>query len=92
MEGLPLYYSQVGENYERIKQECEISPRNLTTHRGPKCQNEELELSLYNRMLAERGEKNSMSTSDIIDKALSVNPDFDSANQITLTNWVYRII
>ena len=91
MEGLPLYYSQRG-NYERIKQECERSPRNLTTHRGPKCQNEELELSLYNRVLAERGEENLVSTSDIIDKALSLNPDFESANQITLTNRVYRFI
>ena len=43
-------------------------------------------------MLAERREENSVSTSDIFDKVLSLNPDFKSANRITLTNWVYRFI
>ena len=80
------------KNYEQIKQERERSPRKLTTYRGPKCQNEELELSLYNWVLAECREENSVSKSDIVDKALSLNPDIKSANQITVTNWVYRFI
>ena len=80
------------KNYPKIKQEAQKSPRKLTTHPGPKPQEQEVESQIYSWIICQLDAELAVSTTDIIDKALSINPLFKSGNHVTLTGWVYRFM
>ena len=79
-------------NYLIMKEEADKSPRKFTLHPGPEVQDKELESELYSWIDNQRNAQLAVSTCDISDKALSLNPQFKSANQVTLTGRVYRFM
>ena len=82
----------MGKNYDRIKEEDKKSPQKLTVHRGRPIHHEELESEVYHWVKIQREAEIAVSTTDIIDKALSINPQFEEANNVTLTRWVNRFM
>ena len=80
------------KNYENIKEGAAASPRKLTLHPGAKAEAIELETQLYDWVTEQREAELAVSTLEIIDKALSINPQFKNGNAITLQNWVYRFM
>ena len=80
------------KSYERIKEEAEKSPQKISVHRGRPRHHEELESEVYDWIKIQREAEFAVSTTDIIDKALSINPQFKEAINVTLTRWVCRFM
>ena len=80
------------KNYVKLKAAAERLPRNVTVRSGPKSKNTELERTIYEWVLKQRKAELALITSDIIDKALSLDPQFKYGNQVTLGHWVYRFL
>ena len=47
---------------------------------------------MYDWVMENRFAEHSISTTDIIDKAVSLDPNFKNGNEITLRNWVYQFL
>ena len=85
-------FASVDRIMKKIKAEAEKSPGKLTVHSVPKCPAEELEATVYQWIIQKREKKLAISTSDVIDKALSIDPEFKTRNQRTLLGWFYRFM
>ena len=79
------------ENYLKIKEEQEKSTRKLTVLSGSAVENPNLEESVYDWVMENKFAEHSISTTDIIDKAISL-PNFKNGNKTTLRNRVYQFL
>ena len=67
-----------------------MSLRKLTIHPGAKAEAIEIETQLYDQVTEQLRAELAVSTLEIIDKALSIDPQFKNGSSPTLQNWVYR--
>ena len=77
---------------QKIKEKNDESPKKLTVNSGRKVQNEDLEKNLYDWVVEQRRAELSVSTCDIIDNAVSLEPEFCNNHQKKLKYWVYRFM
>ncbi len=80
------------KNYEEIKSAIAVSPTKMTVHSGPKITYPELEQQVYDWVTERRDDEQAISTSDIIDKAVSIDPSFCDGDERKLFYWVYRFM
>ena len=92
MEIVPSAILKWRKNYPKIKQEAQKSPPKFSTHPRHKDQDQEVGSEDYSWIVVQRNAEIVVSMSDIIDKALSIHPQFKNGNLVTLTGWVYRIM
>ena len=71
---------------------AKTSPTKLTAHDGPKIQNPELEYSVYEWIMEQRFSEIPVSTIDVIDQAVSLNPSFKTGDQKKRLYWVYDFL
>ena len=67
-----------------------LYPLKLTLHPAAKAEAIELETQLYDLGTDQRRAELAVSTLEIIDKALSIDPQFKNGNTAKLQNWIYR--
>ena len=91
-KGRPCRIRKWPENYLKIKEDQEKNPRKLTVHSGTSVENPNLAESSYDWVMENRFSDLSTSTTDIIDKAVSLDPNFKNGNEITLRNLVYQFL
>ena len=80
------------KNKEKIREIALQNPRKLTVHSGPKLQHLELENIIYSWILEQREEEMPVSTADIIDRAVYLQPDFKHGDEKKRIYWVYEFL
>ena len=81
-----------GRKIMKILRQEHLSSRKLPLHPGAKAEAVELDAQLYDWVTEQRRAELAVSTLEIIDKALSIDPQFKNGNSTTLQNWVYRFM
>ena len=80
------------QNYPKIKEMAMESPQKCTLLHGRKIQNPEIEEALYAWIKEQRSAELCVSTHDVIDKAISIDPEFKNGDEKTLLAWVYKFL
>ena len=64
------------KNYQKIKEFAEKSPKRVTVHAGRKLENTNLENMVFDWIMGQRKAELAVSSIYIIDKAVSIDPEF----------------
>ena len=80
------------KNYQIIKEFAEKSPKRVTIHPGRKLDNPNLENMVFDWIMEQRKAELAVSTGDVIDKAVSIDPEFMEGDEKKRIYWVYRFM
>ena len=88
----PSAIRKLRSKYQQNKDEAGKSARKLTLHPGTKSEHRHLESQVYSWIIDQKDADLAASTTDIVNRVLSLNPRFKSMNQLKLTKWIYRLL
>ena len=77
---------------DEIERQAAESPRKLTLHKGRRPEYEDLEESVYEWIMEQRADELAVSTTDVIEKAVALLPNFKGNNENRRIYWVYDFL
>ena len=88
----PCQIREWHKNVQVIERLALLNPKKLSTNKGRKLENAELEDNIHSWVMDQRNTELAVSTIDIIGKAMSIDANFRRGDQGKLMHWVYEFM